>query len=62
LTPKELANEIEVVLSNNSLVATRRHETPENQAWLGRAANAIHQWDTTRSEEFSQLLKRLHAP
>ena len=61
MTPKELANEIEVVLSTTPPLATRRHETPENQAWLGRAANAIHQWDPTRSAAFSGLLKQFHS-
>jgi len=61
LNPKDLLNEIEEVLRTIPPLETRRHETPENQAWLGRTANAIEQWDGSRSAEFSQLVRQFHS-
>lgn len=40
---------------------TRRHETPENQAWLGRVANVIEQWDAHKAPLVRQLIQQSHA-
>ena len=60
--PKHLLKEVEEVLRTVPPVETRRHPEPENNAWLGRTANVIQQWDSSRSSEFRELVKRFHAP
>jgi predicted nucleotide-binding protein len=62
MSPKHLLKDVEEVLRTVPRVETRRHPEPENKAWLGRAANAIQQWDSARSAEFGELVKRFHAP
>jgi predicted nucleotide-binding protein len=62
MSPKPLLNDVEEVLRTVPPVETRRHPEPENKAWLGRAANVIQQWDSSRSVELGELVKRFHAP
>jgi hypothetical protein len=51
MSPKQLLNEVEEILRNVPPVATRRHAEPENKQWLGRAANAVQQWDASRMSD-----------
>jgi predicted nucleotide-binding protein len=62
MNSKQLLNELEEVLRTTPPLATRRHDTPENHAWVGRAANVIEQWDSSRSPAFRELVKQFHAP
>jgi hypothetical protein len=62
MSPKQLLNDVEEVFGTVPSVETRRHPEPENKAWLGRAANVIQQWDSSRSVELGELVKRFYAP
>jgi predicted nucleotide-binding protein len=52
--------ELEEVLRTTPPLATRRHDTPENHAWLGRAANVIERWDSGRRSAFAELNRQFH--
>lgn len=55
-TPAALLHvEIEEVLRTTPPLATRRHDTPENHAWMGRAANVIEHWDPAKCPLFAEL-------
>ena len=60
INPAQLLAELEEVLGTVPPLATRRHDTPENHAWLGRAANVIERWDPQKGPVFVQCLKQFH--
>lgn len=56
-----LRAELEEVLRTVPPLTTRRHETPENLAWLGRAANIIERWEPARAGAFAQLNRQFQS-
>lgn len=55
-----LGSELEELLRSTPPLATRRHhDLAENQIWLGRAANIVDRWDSSRSAAFAEL-NRMH--
>jgi hypothetical protein len=61
LTPEELLAELDDVIRTMPPGPTFRHETPENLAWFGRAAAAMHAWDPVRAGiNFQFALDKVH--
>src|SRR5437879_3273918 len=61
MTKEQLLAEIEDLLRTMPPSATIRTETPENLAWLGRAAAVIEQWNPTHSILVRGYLHQLHS-
>jgi predicted nucleotide-binding protein len=60
-TPTALLRaEIEEVLRTAPPLATRRHDTPENHAWMGRAANVIECWHPAKFPAFAELNRQFN--
>lgn len=55
-----LLAEIEEILRTIPPLATRRHDTRENHAWMGRTANAILQWDREKRSAFEEFNRQFH--
>jgi hypothetical protein len=60
LTPEQLLAEAEDVLQTMPPKATLRHDTPENQSWLGRAVALISRWNPDRGQDARAFLERFH--
>jgi hypothetical protein len=57
----QLRAELEQLLRQIPPVATRRHDTPENHAWLGRAATIIENWNPSKTSVLGGLLEQFHS-
>lgn len=61
ITLMQLLAEVEDLLRTMPPRATIRHETPENYAWLGRAAALVSEWSTIKAITFDGFLRSIHA-
>jgi predicted nucleotide-binding protein len=62
VNPAQLLAELGEVLGTVPPLATRRHDLPENHAWLGRATNVIERWDPAKVQVLAEHLKQFHHP
>ena len=61
LTYEQLLAEVEDLIRTMPPRATIRHETPENYAWLGRAAALVSTWNSGKAIFFDSYINTIHA-
>lgn len=61
ITPEQLLAEVEDLLRTVPPRETIRHETPENHAWLGRAAALVSEWSAPRAIAFDGYLRTIQS-
>ncbi len=62
ISKEDLLVEMDDIIRSMPPRPTLRHDLPENFDWFGRAAAAIHKWDSVRAIFFNGHLDRINDP